>query len=150
MQFFTGSFHKLNCILLLDAASKPDMTVNLCTDRFRTRFRLRTHHTHTHHMHMPHTCMHIHISHICHPPPSTHTHTQAGGIAGTTVDIVLFPLDTIKTRLQSSKGFWGAGGFHRIYAGIVPAAAGSAPTGRLHPHILATQITLPIPTLIPF
>jgi len=58
-----------------------------------------------------------------------HTCTQSGGIAGTTVDVVLFPLDTIKTRLQSSKGFWAAGGFHRIYAGIVPAAAGSAPAG---------------------
>jgi solute carrier family 25 S-adenosylmethionine transporter 26 len=51
----------------------------------------------------------------------------AGGIAGTTVDVVLFPLDTIKTRLQSKIGFWAAGGFRSIYAGIVPAAAGSAP-----------------------
>ena len=54
---------------------------------------------------------------------------QAGGIAGTTVDIVLFPLDTIKTRLQSKIGFWAAGGFKSIYAGIGPAAAGSAPSG---------------------
>ena len=54
---------------------------------------------------------------------------QAGGVAGTTVDVVLFPLDTIKTRLQSKHGFWRAGGFHRIYAGILPAAAGSAPSG---------------------
>ena len=29
----------------------------------------------------------------------------SGGIAGTTVDVALFPLDTIKTRLQSAKGF---------------------------------------------
>ena len=54
---------------------------------------------------------------------------QAGGIAGTTVDIVLFPLDTIKTRLQSKVGFWAAGGFRSIYSGIGPAAVGSAPSG---------------------
>lgn len=45
------------------------------------------------------------------------------------VDIVLFPLDTVKTRLQSKIGFWAAGGFRSIYAGIVPAAVGSAPSG---------------------
>lgn len=82
--------------------------------------------------------MHAHTTHthITPPPsPSPHTHTQAGGIAGTTVDVILFPLDTIKTRLQSSKGFWAVGGFNKIYAGIVPAAAGSAPTGMLHPCV---------------
>ncbi|XP_065829014.1 mitochondrial S-adenosylmethionine carrier protein-like [Oscarella lobularis] len=51
----------------------------------------------------------------------------AGGAAGTAVDVALFPLDTIKTRLQSSRGFWGAGGFRGIYAGLASAAAGSAP-----------------------
>ena len=56
---------------------------------------------------------------------------QAGGIAGTIVDVVLFPLDTIKTRLQSRNGFWAAGGFRSIYAGIAPAAAGSAPSGNV-------------------
>ncbi len=55
----------------------------------------------------------------------------AGGCAGTAVDISLFPLDTIKTRLQSSQGFWKAGGFSRIYAGIGPAAAGSAPNAAI-------------------
>ena len=90
-------------------------------------------HMYTSHTHHTYTRIHTHITRNASPPlPSTHT--QAGGIAGTTVDVVLFPLDTIKTRLQSSKGFWAAGGFHRIYAGIVPAAAGSAPTGMLHPH----------------
>ena len=54
---------------------------------------------------------------------------QAGGLAGTAVDVTLFPLDTIKTRLQSSKGFWASGGFRRIYAGILPAASASAPSG---------------------
>jgi len=55
----------------------------------------------------------------------------AGGCAGTAVDVSLFPLDTIKTRLQSSQGFWKAGGFSRIYAGIGPAAAGSAPVAAM-------------------
>ena len=54
---------------------------------------------------------------------------QAGGLAGTAVDVALFPLDTIKTRLQSSRGFWASGGFRRIYAGIIPAASASAPSG---------------------
>ena len=84
---------------------------------------------HTSHMHTSH----MHTSHPLLPP--LHTHTQAGGIAGTTVDVVLFPLDTIKTRLQSSKGFWAVGGFNKIYAGIVPAAAASAPKGMLHPCV---------------
>ena len=42
----------------------------------------------------------------------------AGGIAGTSVDVVLFPLDTIKTRLQSPQGFFGSGGFRGIYNGL--------------------------------
>ncbi len=55
---------------------------------------------------------------------------QAGGTAGTTVDLILFPLDTIKTRLQSKRGFTASGGFRNIYAGILPAMAGSAPSGQ--------------------
>lgn len=54
---------------------------------------------------------------------------QAGGIAGTSVDVALFPLDTFKTRLQSAQGFWKAGGFHGVYSGLGSAALGSAPTG---------------------
>ncbi|XP_046389907.1 S-adenosylmethionine mitochondrial carrier protein-like [Ischnura elegans] len=51
----------------------------------------------------------------------------AGGAAGIAVDISLFPLDTLKTRLQSRQGFWRSGGFRGIYAGLGPAAVGSAP-----------------------
>ncbi|XP_032146303.1 S-adenosylmethionine mitochondrial carrier protein isoform X2 [Sapajus apella] len=51
----------------------------------------------------------------------------AGGIAGVSVDLILFPLDTIKTRLQSPQGFHKAGGFHGIYAGVPSAAIGSFP-----------------------
>ena len=38
----------------------------------------------------------------------------SGGIAGTTVDVALYPLDTIKTRLQSPQGFLKSGGFNGI------------------------------------
>ncbi|KAK7102605.1 mitochondrial S-adenosylmethionine carrier protein-like [Littorina saxatilis] len=53
----------------------------------------------------------------------------AGGLAGTSVDIALFPLDTVKTRLQSQQGFWAAGGFRGVYSGLLSAALGSAPCG---------------------
>ncbi|KAL8618159.1 hypothetical protein ACOMHN_059166 [Nucella lapillus] len=55
----------------------------------------------------------------------------AGGMAGISVDMALFPIDTIKTRLQSQKGFQAAGGFRGIYSGLLSAALGSAPTGAL-------------------
>lgn len=51
----------------------------------------------------------------------------AGGIAGTSVDVALHPLDTFRTRLQSTEGFWKAGGFKGAYKGITSAAIGSAP-----------------------
>ncbi|KAM4613813.1 mitochondrial S-adenosylmethionine carrier protein [Polymixia lowei] len=50
-----------------------------------------------------------------------------GGCAGMCVDLTLFPLDTIKTRLQSQQGFYKAGGFRGIYAGVPSAAIGSFP-----------------------
>uniref|UniRef100_A0A336LQR1 Pre-rRNA-processing protein TSR2 homolog n=1 Tax=Culicoides sonorensis TaxID=179676 RepID=A0A336LQR1_CULSO len=55
----------------------------------------------------------------------------AGGVAGVAVDIALFPIDTVKTRLQSERGFWRSGGFKGIYRGLAPAAVGSAPTAAL-------------------
>ena len=51
----------------------------------------------------------------------------AGGCAGTTVDVALYPLDALKTRLQSPKGFWGAGGFSGIYRGVLATALGASP-----------------------
>uniref|UniRef100_A0AAZ3P0W9 Mitochondrial S-adenosylmethionine carrier protein n=1 Tax=Oncorhynchus tshawytscha TaxID=74940 RepID=A0AAZ3P0W9_ONCTS len=53
--------------------------------------------------------------------------SEAGGCAGMCVDLTLFPLDTIKTRLQSQQGFTKAGGFRGIYAGVPSAAIGSFP-----------------------
>ncbi|CAH1388562.1 unnamed protein product [Nezara viridula] len=51
----------------------------------------------------------------------------AGAGAGLVVDCALFPLDTLKTRLQSQYGFWKSGGFRGVYKGIGPTAVGSAP-----------------------
>ncbi|KAF1841183.1 mitochondrial carrier [Cucurbitaria berberidis CBS 394.84] len=55
----------------------------------------------------------------------------AGGLAGTTVDLSLYPLDTLKTRLQSSAGFAASGGFTGIYRGVGSAIVGSAPGAAL-------------------
>lgn len=65
------------------------------------------------------------------PNPPFTTALLAGGIAGTTVDLTLFPLDTLKTRLQSSEGFFASGGFRGIYRGVGSAALGSAPGAAL-------------------
>ncbi|KAJ9453151.1 putative mitochondrial carrier C12B10.09 [Diplonema papillatum] len=51
----------------------------------------------------------------------------AGAAAGTAVDVILFPLDTIKTRSQAPNGFWKAGGFRGVYKGLGPVLIGSAP-----------------------
>jgi solute carrier family 25 S-adenosylmethionine transporter 26 len=63
--------------------------------------------------------------------PSFATSLVAGALAGTTVDISLFPLDTIKTRLQAPSGFLAAGGFRGLHRGIASAAVGAAPTAAL-------------------
>jgi len=55
----------------------------------------------------------------------------AGALAGTTVDLSLYPIDTIKTRLQSSEGFLASGGFSGIYRGVGSAIIGSAPGAAL-------------------
>lgn len=52
----------------------------------------------------------------------------SGGCAGTCVDVSLHPLDTLKTRLMSSEGFWKAGGMKGTWKGVVPIALGSAPS----------------------
>lgn len=52
-------------------------------------------------------------------------------MAGLSVDMILFPLDTIKTRLQSVGGFYMGGGFSGIYRGIGPQFIGSVPQAAL-------------------
>ena len=46
------------------------------------------------------------------------------------MDLLFFPIDTVKTRLQSSQGFFAAGGFKGIYKGIGSVVVGSAPGGK--------------------
>ena len=65
------------------------------------------------------------------PPPSYLTCLLSGGCAGMVVDVALFPLDTLKTRLQAPEGFLKAGGFSNIYRGLLSAFVGSAPGAAL-------------------
>ncbi|KAG8852665.1 S-adenosylmethionine transporter [Serendipita sp. 411] len=60
-------------------------------------------------------------------PPAFTDSLIAGGVAGTSVDLLFFPIDTLKTRLQSSQGFIKAGGFKGVYKGVGSVALGSAP-----------------------
>ncbi|KAH7876042.1 mitochondrial carrier domain-containing protein [Lentinula edodes] len=60
-------------------------------------------------------------------PPTFVESLIAGGAAGTAVDLLFFPIDTLKTRLQSAQGFTHAGGFKGIYKGIGSVVVGSAP-----------------------
>ncbi|KAG8347372.1 putative carrier protein [Trypanosoma vivax] len=53
----------------------------------------------------------------------------SGAAAGFVVDLVLYPIDTLKTRLQSKTGFRHAGGFTKIYSGLSAAVIGSVPSG---------------------
>ncbi|XP_012261929.1 S-adenosylmethionine mitochondrial carrier protein-like [Athalia rosae] len=55
----------------------------------------------------------------------------SGGVAGTVCDLTCFPLDTLKTRLQSQHGFMNSGGFGKLYQGIFPVMIGSAPAASL-------------------
>lgn len=49
------------------------------------------------------------------------------------MDLLFFPIDTVKTRLQSSQGFRRAGGFAGVYKGVGSVIVGSAPGGVLLP-----------------
>lgn len=63
--------------------------------------------------------------------PLLHSPSQAGALSGLTVDLLFYPIDTIKTRLQSSQGFVKSGGFNGVYRGLGSVAVGSAPGGEL-------------------
>lgn len=62
-------------------------------------------------------------------PQSTWRTLMAGATAGLMVDTALYPVDTIKSRLQSKQGFIKAGGFAKLYRGLPPVLAGSVPNG---------------------
>lgn len=51
----------------------------------------------------------------------------SGALAGLAVDVTLFPIDTLKTRLQSGIGFAQTGGFRSVYSGMPSILIGSAP-----------------------
>ena len=51
----------------------------------------------------------------------------SGAIAGICVDLTLFPIDTMKTRLQSKAGYFTAGGCRNLYAGVGSVIVGSTP-----------------------
>ena len=53
----------------------------------------------------------------------------AGAIAAIGAKVSLFPMDTIKTRLQAPGGISAHGGFRGIYKGVGAIAAGSPPLG---------------------
>lgn len=55
------------------------------------------------------------------------------------MDLLFFPIDTVKTRLQSAQGFVKAGGFKGIYKGIGSVVVGSAPGGE---HCRACRSTI--------
>lgn len=55
----------------------------------------------------------------------------AGGIAGTSTDVFFYPIDTIKTRLQSKEGFFKNGGYKNVYSGISACIIASAPSASL-------------------
>lgn len=73
-----------------------------------------------------------------------------GGLAGTSVDVALFPIDTLKTRLQSPQGFLTAGGFRGIYNGIGVVAIGSAPGAALFFSTYEVCVYLCIPRVPDF
>ena len=45
------------------------------------------------------------------------------------MDLLFYPIDTLKTRLQSSQGFRHAGGLSSVYKGVGSVVVGSAPGG---------------------
>jgi solute carrier family 25 S-adenosylmethionine transporter 26 len=47
------------------------------------------------------------------------------------VDVILFPLDTLKTRLQSAGGLASSGGLRGLYSGLSSTLVGSAPGAAL-------------------
>lgn len=55
----------------------------------------------------------------------------SGAAAGTSTDLVFFPIDTLKTRLQAKGGFFANGGYRGVYRGLGSAVVASAPGASL-------------------
>ncbi|XP_034826062.1 mitochondrial S-adenosylmethionine carrier protein-like [Maniola hyperantus] len=73
----------------------------------------------------------------------------AGATAGLSVDVTLYPLDTLKTRLQSQQGFYKAGGFSGVYRGLLTVATSSMPTSALFFASYEATKTLCQPLVLP-
>jgi len=81
-------------------------------------------------------------------PPPFALAVIAGGFASATVDVTIYPLDTLKTRLQAPAGFAGSGGFRRLFAGVLPTALGSIPGGAVFFGVYETAKRLLAPGLM--
>lgn len=76
----------------------------------------------------------------------------AGAFAGTATETLLFPLDSLKTRLQSRTGFYQSGGCRGLYRGLGTAVCAAAPAsaiffytyettkGALAPHLQSDSL----------
>ena len=58
------------------------------------------------------------------------------------MDLLFFPIDTVKTRLQSSQGFRRAGGLAGVYKGVGSVIVGSAPGGVFFPFVSSFDFLL--------
>ena len=47
------------------------------------------------------------------------------------MDVCIYPLDTLKTRMQAAQGFRAAGGYTGLFSGVTAAALGAVPGGAL-------------------
>ena len=64
-------------------------------------------------------------------PPPFELAVLAGGCASAAVDVCIYPIDTLKTRLQAPQGFRAAGGYRGLFSGVSAAALGAVPGGAL-------------------
>ena len=55
----------------------------------------------------------------------------AGGCASASVDVIIYPIDTLKTRMQASQGFAAAGGYNGLFRGVLAAGLGAVPGGAI-------------------
>eukprot|EP00440_Ansanella_granifera_P067016 gb/GFBE01072677.1/.p1 GENE.gb/GFBE01072677.1/~~gb/GFBE01072677.1/.p1 ORF type:complete len:348 (+),score=55.87 gb/GFBE01072677.1/:1-1044(+) len=56
---------------------------------------------------------------------------SAGLLAGVAVDVPLHPLDTLKTRMQATNGFWASGGYRNLWNGLSAVLIVSLPGSAL-------------------